>query len=134
MEDGSVKPMKDVKVGDRVKTYNPDTDEVSANEVTHLLKRHVASELIHIKLSGGIEFRATPEHECWIRRGDEGMWVMAELIEPGDSMMTEGIEYKVVESTERVEYPEGIEVGNFSVADAHVYFANKVLLHNFTGL
>lgn len=134
MEDGSVKPMKDVKVGDRVKTYNPDTDEVSANEVTHLLKRHVASELIHIKLAGGIEFRATPEHECWIRREDEGMWVMAELIEPGDSMMTEGIEYKVVESTERVEYPEGIEVGNFSVADAHVYFANKVLLHNFTGL
>lgn len=134
MGDGSVKPMKDVKVGDKVKTFDPDTNEISSNEVTHLLKRHVASELIHIKLKNNIEFRATPEHECWIRRKDEGMWVMAELIEPGDFMMTEGIEYKVVESMERVEYEEGIEVGNFSVADAHVYFANKVLLHNFTAI
>lgn len=134
MEDGSKKSMGDIKVGDRVKTYNPDTNEISSNEVTHLLKRHVASELIHIKLENDIEFRATPEHECWIRREDEGMWIMAELIEVNDYMLTEGIEYKKVISVERVEYDEGIEVGNISVADAHVYFANKVLLHNFTGL
>lgn len=134
MEDGTKRHMGDVKVGDRVKTYDPDKNEISSHEVTHLLKRHVASELMHIKIDNSIEFRATPEHECWIRRDDVGMWVMAELIEVGDYMLTEGIEYKKVVSVERVEYEEGIEVGNISVADAHVYFANKVLLHNFSGL
>ena len=134
MGDGTTRELKDIKKGDVVKTMDPVTNKISSNKVTHLLKRHVASELIHIELENGIMFRATPEHDCWIRRDDAGMWVTTELIQMGDFMLTEGIEYQKVINVERVEYEEGIEVSNISVAEAHVYFANKILLHNSSGL
>jgi hypothetical protein len=133
LADGSTIDLGDVKAGQMVKAVNPDTGEVFEKEVTFILRRGIAAELIHVTLEDDAMVKPTPDHECWVRRNGEGLWVPAAEIKLGDQMMVEDLSYKKVIAVERVGYPEGIEVGNFNVADAHVYFGNKILLHN-TGI
>lgn len=131
--DGTKITLGEVKVGQRVKAVNPDTGEVFEKEVTFLLRRGVASVLTHITFEDGVVIRPTPDHECWVRRNGEGFWTPSAEVRLDDEMMAEDLIYKKVKLVENVEYPEGIEVGNFNVADAHVYFGNGMLLHN-TGI
>lgn len=75
----------------------------------------------------------TPEHEVWIRRDGITFWCEATDVLVGDELLSEDLNFVTVTSVEPIHYPEGIQVGNISVANAKVYFAERLLMHN-TGL
>lgn len=70
----------------------------------------------------------TPEHEVWIRRDGITFCILV-----GDELLSEDLKFVTVTDVEPIHYPDGVEVGNISVANAKVYFAERLLMHN-TGL
>jgi len=80
-----------------------------------------------------IVLEPTPAHEVWIRRDGITFWCEAKDVQVGDELLSENLEYVKVLSVEPIHYPNGIDVGNISIANAKVYFAERLLMHN-TGL
>ena len=133
MADGSQKQMGDIQVGDMVRAVDQVTGEVSNEPVTFVLETNTSYDLIRIECEDGIVLEPTPEHEVWIRRDGVTLWSQAKDVLLHDEMLSEGLTYKKVISAAPINYPEGIQVGNISVANAKVYFAERLLMHN-TGL
>ena len=134
MADGTQKQMGQIEVGEMVKAVDPITKEFSNEKVTFVLDSSRASDLVKITCEDNIVLEPTPEHEVWIRRGSESMWSNAIDLQVGDEMLADDLQYKKILSVALTNYPEGVEVGNISVANAKVYFAEHLLMHNTGGL
>jgi hypothetical protein len=134
MADGTQKQMGQIEVGEMVKAIDPVTKEFSDEKVTFVLEPSRASDLVKITCEDNIILEPTPEHEVWIRRGSESMWSNAVDLLVGDEMLTDDLQYKKILSVELTNYSDGVEVGNISVANAKVYFAEHLLMHNTGGL
>ena len=133
MADGTQKKMGEIVVGDLVKAVDPFTEEFSNEIVTFLLNTSISHTLIQITCEDNIVLEPTPEHEVWIKRDGITLWSESKDVVVGDELLSDDLTYKKVISVEPINYPEGIEVGNISVANAKVYFAERLLMHN-TGL
>ena len=118
-------PIQDIRVGDRVWSYDERRQRREPNPVTRT-HRSRSEELITIALEDD-EIRATPGHPFWIdRRG----WIRAESLQAGDTLRAiDGRPLKVEQAT--VERKPG-DVYNFEVRGAHTYYASTsaVLVHN----
>ena len=130
MADGTQKQMGHIEVGEMVKAVDPVTKEFSDEKVTFVLESNTSYDLIKIICEGNIVLEPTPEHEVWIRRGEQCFWREARDLMVGDQMLADDLQYKSILSVEPINYPEGVEVGNISVANAKVYFAEHLLMHN----
>jgi hypothetical protein len=130
MSDGTQKEMSKIGVGDTIKAVNTETNELSDEKVTFVLDTIKSYNLIKIICEDNIIIEPTPEHEIWIKRDGITLWVESKTVIFGDELLADNLSYKKVISVEAINYPDGIEVGNISVANAKVYFAERLLMHN----
>ncbi|MCP4597138.1 MAG: hypothetical protein GY843_11720 [Neptuniibacter sp.] len=124
---GSI-PIETVKVGDLVLAVSSETATIGYYTVTDVFSRSVNS-LLEIVI-GNDSVHVTEEHPFWvIGKG----WINAENLNPGDCVQTlTGVCQTVVE-VQLVAISS--QVYNFTVAEAHTYFAGdgQWLVHNQCG-
>ena len=130
MADNTQRQMGKIKVGDMVKAIDPKTHEISNEKVTFVLDTNISYDLIRITCANNNTIEPTPEHEVWVRRDSITMWVEAKDVLVNDELLSADLSYTNINTIEPIHYPEGVEVGNMSVANAKVYFAERLLMHN----
>lgn len=130
MADNTQQQMGNIKVGDMVKAIDPETHEISNEKVTFVLDTNTSYDLIRITCANNNTIEPTPEHEVWVRRNGITMWVEAKDVLVNDELLSADLSYTNVNTIELMHYNEGVEVGNISVANAKVYFAERLLMHN----
>lgn len=136
MADGSSKPIKDVKVGDKVLATDPVTDATEAREVTDVIVGDGVKQLVDIEVrtDAGVDtLIATDEHPFWIE--DQGRWVDAGHLQVDQRLFsTSGVAAMVIGVWAHTEVRK---VYNFTVEGIHTYYvmASKtpVLVHNSCG-
>ena len=140
------KPIKDLRGGDLVLSYNTKHNRFEYKRVTHLFK-FTAHDIVKVKLSNGKEIVATSNHPFYT---DSGKWVNASDLRSGDYVMQllrvgarqeerRFFEWVRVDSVEVQEQTsdgtfdglcEDGYVYNIEVEDNNNYFADDVLVHN----
>jgi hypothetical protein len=137
MADGPAKPIRDVQVGDRVKSRDPLTGVESAKTVTATIKR-LAPALVHLSLTDAKTGKSetltcTPEHPLFVSgRG----WVAAGSLGIGSLIVSRaGPLLSVSSLTWEREAAGGADGGgesksctvyNLTVEDDHTYFVGTV--------
>lgn len=131
MADGTSKNIEDVKVGDKIFTWNEKdgVKEISqvSNEIN--LTKDVIYEVVFADASMSVfttKFNCTAEHPVLIK--GKG-WVSAEELEEGDLAQDINANPMVVKSV-KVVSTEPTKVYNLSIEGNHNYYANKILVHN----
>jgi putative component of toxin-antitoxin plasmid stabilization module len=130
--------------GDLVYSYDTLTGEVSQQEVTDTFVRttnHIRY-LTTVDAEGDEQVIATTdEHPFWVVSESGSRYVDAKDLQIGNIFIGANGELTTLTVTNRVGYPDGITVYNFTVADNHNYFvvasleayqngASVVLVHN----
>jgi hypothetical protein len=136
--------IEDVKVGDKVLSYNLKTSEYLGVTV-HELESPVCKG--YYKINNELLY-VTDDHPIYIKKkngvvgwmsidskktaGDPARVELIDDLKIGDELFTSSNEWKTIES---IEYVEGeIETFNLKeVGDTHTFFANGVLVHNKHG-
>lgn len=137
--------IEDVKEGDLVRAFDPDTGKVTQKRVVRTMSSPAGDTLIRVT-SGQSNFVATTNHPVWTDRG----WVAAGLLVVGDSLQSyetdtshrDSVRMAFFGRVDRIEVlergsdgefervcPDGL-VYNLEVEDLHTYFANGVAVHN----
>jgi hypothetical protein len=120
-------PIENVRAGDKVYSFNANTQEVSKKTVEETFVRE-SNELVHITVNGET-ISSTPDHPFYVPQKG---FVKAVNLRAGDILWTVNGEYVVVEKVQH-EIPESpVKVFNFRVADNHTYFVGNtsVGVHN----
>lgn len=130
------KNIEDIVAGDKVLTFNTETNSLEINEVEHT-RRIEKDELIRITTSGNRKLESTTDHRYWVvNKG----YVPACELEEGDKFITISkykeflqMSWEVTSSEEVVKikkYKKREYVYDIQVANNHNFFANDVLVHN----
>jgi len=125
-EDG-LRPIEEIKIGERVWAADERTGEVALKEVLTTMS-HDDVELVQIELAHVI-IRATTEHPFWVEGAG---WTFASNLKSGDIVRT-------LTGKERITKVERLRkqsvVFNFEVGEFHTYFVSdaQVLVHNNGG-
>ncbi|NYG58766.1 RHS repeat-associated protein [Nocardioides daedukensis] len=128
MADGTKKPIKDVKVGDKVMATDPETGETGPRKVIDLIRHSGPHTMVAVRLSGGSMIDATDHHPFWVE--SRGEWVDAIDLQPGDVVITADGDRLTV--TKRGITEQDLTAYNLTVQGVHAYFAgsDSVLVHN----
>nr|WSS66327.1 polymorphic toxin-type HINT domain-containing protein [Streptomyces sp. NBC_01177] len=140
MADGTHKPIKEIKVGDKVLATDPETGETGPRTVTALIEGSGEKELVDLsietkntnnKKSGTIS--ATDGHPFWVP--DLRRWVDAGDLKPSQLLQTSTGTW--VQITAVHAHHETTTVYNLTVDDLHTYFVvaggSTALVHNSAG-
>lgn len=126
MSDGSTKPIKNIQIGDSVKSFDFQSNKPADNKVIALFKFKKTEYL----LINGLE--VTPTHPFCVGRGE---WKEAGMLKVGDVLIGEGNKKIKIEGIERVK--KNVTVHNFTVDGTHNYFVSNgkdnFLVHNKGG-
>ena len=95
MEDGSSKKISDVKVGDKVITFNPKTGQQTVTSVTHTYTNKTDKQLYKITTINGRKIIATYDHRFMTNIG----WTRLEHLEIGKSLVGISLEQKPINNT-----------------------------------
>ena len=123
-------PIEDIKIGDKVWSFNEETGDTSLQAVIHLISGEGEKEIVQIKLNNGETIEATAGHPFYtMTSGGSWDWQYAGEL-TSDSMLfttTDAVDIKSV----FVEY-EQLPVYNLTVANDHTYYVGEssVLAHN----
>jgi hypothetical protein len=162
------KNIEDIKIGDEVFACDVVTGEVAKRKVTKTFERtsdHLRY-LVVCDSKGTQVFETTDSHPFWVVTDkpdlsrvahetvedngailhheniavtERGHYVEAKNLKAGDVFLGANGEFSILILTERVEFPEGITVYNFTVEDNHNYFViaqaaeygqSCILVHN----
>lgn len=140
-EDG-LKPIEEIKAGDKVLSYNEKTKQTEYKTVVWTMAREAeAGRILSVKVEGEAEaLGVTGEHPFYVRihrardnaasENDEGEWRQAKDLRIGDEIRKADGTWAEVESV--IRRNEGAKVYNFEVADNHNYFVGQtsLLAHN----
>lgn len=128
MADGTRKPIKDVKLGDKVMATDPETGETGPRKVVDLIRHGGLHTMVAVRLSDGSTIDATDRHPFWVE--SRGEWVDAIDLQPGDVVVTADGDRLTVESLGISE--QDLTAYNLTVEGLHTYFvgAEDVLVHN----
>ena len=125
-------PIKDIKVGDLVYTYNEEKEKIELKEVLASFMTSPAAKVVKIKTTNGQEIICTPNHPFATADGGEIDYTIAEELKPGTLLKSSDDTLAAVYSNEPVE--EEIPVYNLTVEDNHNYFIkngnSSILVHN----
>jgi hypothetical protein len=115
MADGSEKPIRDVRVGDRVLATDPVTGETSARPVTALIREHERRTMVALGLSDGSTITATDLHPFW----DASTATFTDAIDLhlGDQLLTDNGRYLTVKSAHS--YERELKTYNLRIAGLH---------------
>ena len=93
--------------------------------------KNKTSSMINLVIAGKL-IETTPGH---LFRLSQGAWRPASELKVGDTVITSDGTEATVESTEKIDYDEDIDIYNLNVADFHTYFVadTGVLVHNNCG-
>jgi hypothetical protein len=109
MADGSLKSIEDIKIGDRVVTYDAENDEWKTGVVTNIF-HHKPNEMTEYYIILNNELRVTPNHPMY----SNNMWVEAGELKIGDTCNGH-----LITSIEQVY--ERVPTYNFEVEPYHTY-------------
>ena len=131
MADGGVQKIEEIRVGDRVMTFDGNAGtvaEVYVRESDHILElRYRQGNGEQDSLIRRLE--TTDEHLFWLKGEDK--WAAGRLLEKGNVLtLPDGGDAEIVEII-RTEQPA--VVYNFDVDEYESYFANGVLAHQKCG-
>lgn len=125
------KNIEDIKVGEKVYSYNLENNELELKTVTHLIK---SSTIDTYKMTiGGKTVEMSPKHQIYIV--DKG-WVRAYDVKVGDLMLSSNNEKIEITNIEYKKYDEPINTYNLTVDGNSNYFVTdiQVLVHNVPSL
>jgi RHS repeat-associated protein len=132
MADGTRRPIRDLRVGDRVLATDPETGRGRAEPVTAVIEGAGVKELVRVSLDGGGTVVATDGHPFWVP--DRREWVTADRLEPGMWLQTAAGTFVQISVVQRSREPA--HVYNLTVGDTHTFHvgvgAADVLVHNST--
>ncbi|MFD6712919.1 LamG-like jellyroll fold domain-containing protein [Micromonospora chalcea] len=141
MADGSVRPIKDVNVGDEVKATDPVTGTTTAKPVTalHLNRdRDLADVTVSVRAAKGkaatsVTVKTTQNHPFWDKTARK--WVTAGALAVGATLLSLGASTAAVAD---VRNHVGVQnMLDLTVADVHTYYVvagdTPVLVHNCGG-
>jgi RHS repeat-associated protein len=141
MADGTAKQIKDVDIGDRVLTTDPETSETRTETVTAQIKGEGVKRFVRVTIDvdgvGGAataSVTATDGHPVWV--GELSKWVDAASLNPGQQLRTTtGAHVRIVD-VDRWTAADAV-VHNITVANFHTYYvlagSAPVLVHNCGG-
>ena len=121
------KNIEDIKVGEKVYSYNLENNELELKTVTHLIE---SSTIDTYKMTiGGKTVEMSPKHQIYIV--DKG-WVRAYDVKVGDLMLSSNNEKIAITNIEYKKYSEPINTYNLTVDGNSNYFVTdiQVLVHN----
>jgi hypothetical protein len=125
--ENGLKPIEELKVGDKVLSYDERTETTSYQPVMAIIQGEQRYQLIKITLNSGESIEATAEHPFYIK--GKG-WNPANSLKVGETLQLHNgttVVVKVIDTSIRVE-----KVYNLTVANTHNYFVgvDGVLVHN----
>ena len=139
-----LKPIEEVKVGDKVLAYDEATGEQAYKKVVRLF-RNKTDEWYHITANGE-EIVCTGGHPFYVLNASEdrnairfddreetnGKWITAKELKKDDKLLLSDGSYGIIKSIKVEKLSEPETTYNFEVADFHTYFVgtNEVLVHN----
>lgn len=130
MSDGTVKAIKDVNVGDIVKTYNEDTKQLEDNEVEYVYKNlSPHTDIFEIELEDGNILKVTGNHKIYTEnRG----YIRADELTTDDILISQTNSIYKIKSITKLPYNG--DVYNLRIKSDndlnHNYFANNVCISN----
>ncbi len=137
-----LKPIEEIKEGDKVLSYNEQTKQTEYKTVVRSIVRFAEAEkLLLVKVEGEVEtLGLTNEHPFFVRihrardntasDNDDGEWRKAGELQVGDLIRKADGTWAIVENISR--RSKGEAVYNFEVPDNHNYFVGQtsLLVHN----
>ncbi|MFC7531498.1 polymorphic toxin-type HINT domain-containing protein [Actinoplanes sp. GCM10030250] len=130
MADGTKKPIKAVRVGDRVVATDARTGRTAARPVTDLIRHGGPHAMVAVTVQGGATVEATDRHPFY--EATSGTYRGAEDLRIGDRLRTPA--GGTVGVTALSPYSEDLIAYNLTVADIHTYYvladSTPVLVHN----
>jgi len=127
--EAGLKPIEEIRPGDKVWAWNEATDEVTLRPVANRFI-HRRSEVFEIKV-GRDSFKVTGEHPFYV--AGKG-WTPARDVQSGDEFVTSENCSLVVETIEK--HQGEVLVYNFEVSTDHNYYVGQegILTHNVSAL
>ena len=121
------KNIEDIKIGDKVYSFNLDNNEIELKEVLELI--HSSAKDTYKMTIGGKTVEMTSKHQVYIV--DKG-WTRAYNIKIGDMMLSANGDKVKITNIEHIKYDEPIDTYNLTVEDNSNYFVTdiQVLVHN----
>ncbi len=128
LADGTKKPIRDVKVGNKVLATDPQTGETAARPVTKLIVHSGNHTMVDVRLADGTTITATDRHPFW--DATTGEFTYALDLRPGDKVRESDGTLLAVAGT-RI-YDADVTAYNLTVDGIHTYYAGAtpVLVHN----
>jgi hypothetical protein len=131
MANGKQKPIKQVKVGDKVKATDPGTGQTDSHTVTKVIVHGGKHTMVDIKLADGTSITTTDRHPFW--DASTRRFAYAIDLKAGEQVSTsDGRALRI--SAVRV-YRADVTAYNLTVETIHTYYAGvtPVLVHNSCG-
>ncbi|WP_416069262.1 polymorphic toxin-type HINT domain-containing protein [Streptomyces buecherae] len=134
LADGSTRPIKDVKTGDKVLVTDPETGETAPREVVGTIVTEDDKEFVDLKVAGPEGEKdsliATVTHPFWVE--DTDSWVDAGDLKAGMSLRTpDGATVKVASTRH---FSELQRTHDLTISGVHTYYVvageAPVLVHN----
>ena len=138
LEGGDSKNIEDVIPGDRVITYNHESETFEVKTVITVLQKLV-NKVIEYTLSNGTLLTGTEDHPIYIKEKGyasfnpiltlEDSSLEVKQVEVGDEVLTEHTESVTITNIEEIE-GEVLVYNLDNVKDNHNFLANSVVVHN----
>ncbi|MES9508502.1 polymorphic toxin-type HINT domain-containing protein [Streptomyces sp. NPDC000609] len=137
MADGTRKPIKDIKTGDKVLATDPQTGETGPRAVTALIEGNGEKQLVDLTIDTGQaqkekigSITATESHPFWVPALHQ--WVEAGSLKAGQWLRTSAGTWGQITATQH--RAQSTKVYNLTVDDLHTYYVlagvSPVLVHN----
>jgi hypothetical protein len=120
------KNIEDILPGDTVVSFDFHNKKITSGRVGKI-KKSIQNNLIHLITESGIHLKLTVGHKI----NANGKWVLAKDLKIGDVLVEDNLRESKIISIEIIEGQ--FEVYHIlNVGNDHTYFANKILVHNFS--
>ncbi|MFD9601968.1 RHS repeat-associated core domain-containing protein [Streptomyces sp. NPDC059970] len=134
MADGTSKPIKDVKIGDKVLSADPETGETGPRTVTALIEGNGEKRFVDLTIATdhtkASSITATDGHPFWVPALHQ--WVEAGDLKAGQWLQTSAGTWVQITATHH--RTQSTRVYNLTVDNLHTYYvlagATPVLVHN----
>ncbi|MFE1963117.1 polymorphic toxin-type HINT domain-containing protein [Streptomyces sp. NPDC059479] len=134
MADGTRKPIKDIRIGDKVLATDPETGESGPRAVTALIEGTGDKSLVDITIDSAGKpgtIATTDGHPFWVP--DSRQWIEARKLRAGQWLRTSSGVWSQITAVSH--HSEKSTVNNLTVDDLHTYYVGagntSVLVHNF---
>ncbi|MEU7042162.1 polymorphic toxin-type HINT domain-containing protein [Streptomyces varsoviensis] len=139
MADGAHKPIKDLRIGQRILATDPTIDVAEARTVSDIIVSTAKKNLVEITLgtddatgNAAATVNATEGHSFWV--ANRGSWLSAKELRAGDQLRTPQGELREIVNTRK--WTGFRKVYNLTVDGVHTYYVlagnTPVLVHNAT--